>query len=193
MRGAVFDAVPGEPGHSDAFIGVHLASDEGAFVIAEGEHDFGNGYIKLGHWADTVATPRVDGTGGGRKSGTYAHLGLPLGDHLSVLARLGVADGHLMPVDRTAEVTLVRDHILAGRDNDSAGISVSESHFGGDYRRDAGDIAPYERNYEAYYMLAVTPNLNLQPNVQVILHPSGRRDIKTAVVFGVRMIASFGG
>ncbi len=193
VRAAVFDAVPGEPGHTDAFIGVHLASDEGAFLIAEGEHDVGGGYVKLGHWADTVATPRLDGTGVGRRSGTYAHVGVPLNDHLSVLARLGTADGHLMPVDRSAELTLVRDHIFPGRDSDSAGLSVSEAHFGGDYRRAAGDTAPYERNYEAYVMLAVTPNLNLQPDVQVILHPSGRRDIKTAVVLGLRLIASFGG
>ena len=199
VRGAVYDGVPGDPDHPDVFVSLHLSRADGAFAIAEAERDFDGGYVKLGHWLETAARDRVDGAGMAKPSGSYAQLSLTLTherDHpdqgLAALLRLGQADARVLPVSRSAELTLVYSGPLPGRDSDGAGVSVSDACFGQAWRVQ-NDAAACERNYELYYKAVVTSTLSLQPEVQVIVHPSGRRDLDPAVVMGFRLIKTFGG
>ncbi len=199
LSGAVYDGVPGDPDHPDVFVSLHLSRAEGAFAIAEAERDFDGGYVKLGHWLETAARDRIDGMGQAKPSGNYAQLSLTLTrehDHpdqgLAALLRIGQADARTLAVTHSVAFALVYTGLLPGRDNDGLGLGVSDACFGTAWRAQ-NDVTACERNYELYYKAIVTPDLSLQPEIQVIVHPSGRRDLDPAVVVGVRLIRTFGG
>ena len=200
VRGAVYDGVPGDPDHPDVFVNLHLSKGDGAFAIAEAERDFSGGYVKLGHWLETAPRDRIDGAGEDRPSGSYAQLSITLThekdhpDHgLSALVRVGEGDSRTLPVTRSEALTLVYAGPFPKRGDDGVGLSVSDACFGHAWRQAEGGLASCERNVELYYKAAVTPDLSLQPEAQLIVHPSGRRDLHPAVVMGLRLVKSFGG
>ena len=77
-----------------------------------------------------------------------------------------------------------------GRMADQAGISFTHARFG-DVARQAGSLSPAETTFEATYSFNINSHLNLQPDLQYVMSPSGDRAIPDAVVLGSRVIASW--
>ncbi len=193
LRGAVFDAIPGDAQDDTRFVYIRLSGDEGAHLVAEAQYDFKGGRIKLGHWANTLAAPTLDGTSTHRASGTYGQLQLTLSherEHpdqgLKTWLRVGVADDRTLAIDRYTGGGLVYDGLLPGRDDDSAGIAVATAHFGAPFRSLTGPLDS-ETTWEVSYRAAIRPGLSLQPDVQYVVHPSGDPSIRNALVVGVRL------
>ena len=197
LRGAVFDAVPGDVNDDRRFAYFRLSDDEGAQIVAEAQYDLGDGpdagRVKIGHWRNTVEAPRLDGTGTHPTSGTYGQVELTLShehDHpdqgLKAWVRAGVADAQTQAIDAYAGGGLVYAGPFAHRDDDSIGLAFARAHFGEPFRTLTGPLAA-ETTWELSYRAALRPGLSLQPDVQYVIHPSGDRSIKDALVVGLRL------
>lgn len=193
LRGGVFDAVPGDANDANRFVYVRVASDEGAHLITEGEYDGERFVVKLGHWADTIAAPRLDGTGSKRPSGTYGQVQLTLTQEaghpdqgLKAWLRAGVADKETLAIDQYSGGGLVYAGPLPGRDDDFVGFAIARARFGAPYRATVASLTN-ETTYELSYQAALRPGLSLEPDVQYVVHPGGTPGMKNAVVVGVRL------
>jgi porin len=193
LRGGVFDGVPGDVNDPNRFAYVRIASDEGAHLVAEGEYDGGDFVLKLGHWADTVPVPRLDGAGDKRMSGTYGQAQFTLSKEtahpdqgLKAWMRAGVADKDTLAVDQYLGGGLVYAGPLPGRDDDFAGFAIAHARFSAPYRAATASLAS-ETTYELSYQAAIRPGLSLEPDVQYVAHPGGMPGLKDAVVVGVRL------
>jgi porin len=193
LRGGVFDAVPGDANDPNRFVYIRVAGDEGAHLVAEGEYDGDRVVVKLGHWSNTVAAPRIDGTGDKRMSGTYGQVQFTLTQEaahpdqgLKAWVRAGVADKDTLAIDQYSGGGLVYAGPLPGRDDDFAGFAIARAHFGAPYRAAVASLTS-ETTYELSYQAAIRPGLSLEPDVQYVVHPGGVPGVKNAVVVGVRL------
>ncbi len=83
--------------------------------------------------------------------------------------------------------------LLPGRNSDVLGIAFSITRFGDDFLETVSGVgrppAKTERILELTYQIPISPNITLQPDLQLILDPlEGQSD---AVVFGLRVEAAF--
>jgi len=186
LRAGVFDGVPGDANDAHRFAYIRLAKDEGAHLVAEAQYDFKGGRLKLGHWADTAAHPRLGGTGKAHRSGTYAQGQLTIDDITEAWLRTGVADDATLPLSAYIGGGVVRAAPF-GRDDDSVGLSVAHARFGAPYRVTQGALLDDETTWEVTYRYAVRKGLTLEPDFQYVINPGGDLSIPNAVVVGVRM------
>ena len=143
------------------------------------------------------------------RTGIGANLEQQLTDQLSLFARAGLADGEREPyeftdVDRTLAVGLALSGDRWGRKDDTAGVAgvvnaISKLHqrylaagglgiLVGD-----GQLPRYgaERIVEAYYSAAVTRNLKVSFDGQLLDNLAYNRDRGPATVLAVRLHAQF--
>ena len=90
---------------------------------------------------------------------------------------------------------------IPGRDRDTAAAAVVYGGWSRELRDtqrarralDAGARGPqtYEVVLEWTYTVAVTPWLNVQPDVQYIIRPGARGDVPNALVLGTEIAVSF--
>lgn len=200
LRTGVFDAVSGDANDIHRFVYVRLSGDEGAHLIAELQHDFEGGDLKLGVWHNTGKTDRLDGNGPShRNSGLYGQLAVTLSQEadtaqgLKAWLRVGGANADLMAFDRYAGGGLVYTGLFPGRDTDQSGLAVAVAHYGRPYQASVGENLHPEVNWEASYRYDVNDRLSFQPDVQYVQHPSGRDDIDDALVFCLRAKISLEG
>ncbi len=193
VRAAVFDGVPGDANDDRKFAYIRIAGDEGAHLVAEGEYDFDGGAVKIGHWADTVARPTIDGSGVKKPQGTYGQVQFTLvkgadDDHgLKGWVRAGHAEGAVLDLSSYAGGGLVRTGTFKDRDDDMAGLAVAQAHWGNAYRaRNPGALAT-ETTWEASYQAAIRPGVSIEPDVQYVVHPGGDPAVKNAVIVAVRL------
>jgi len=85
-----------------------------------------------------------------------------------------------------AEVALGYQGLPPGRDSDVAAIAL---YYGGFSRYLPGQT--YELTLEWTYALVVTPWLTIQPDIQYIIHPSGKSSVSNALVVGVQLSLQF--
>lgn len=123
--------------------------------------------------------------------------------NLAVFGRLFVNAGNVQQLDWFASAGLVKTGTFKGRDSDTIGLIVSNTHFSDQqiaYLRDlrakaggSGSPKADEIIAELNYAFAALPGLRIMPNVQYAINPdpiyaTGRRaDIPNAVVLGVRV------
>ncbi len=203
LQAAVFDGVAGNPEHPKRIVDFRF--DDGALFVAQAERRFGSdARFEVGGWAYTAAFDALDQTGvvgpprqTGGDVGVYAlaegrliREGKSEDSGLSGWIRMGAADGHINPVTNYVGAGLVYTGLFPGRDEDQAGVAIAFARFGTPARRAslaAGDpIDDNETDLEATYRYAVTDWLNLQPDLQYVIHPGGRSRIGNAVVIGLR-------
>lgn len=81
--------------------------------------------------------------------------------------------------------------LIPTRDNDIIGVAVGYGHWSDNAKDNDGSSNPgYEMVFEATYQMELTPWLNLQPDLQYVIHPSGT-NIANALVLGARTTLSF--
>ncbi|HSE45529.1 MAG TPA: carbohydrate porin [Gemmatimonadales bacterium] len=85
-----------------------------------------------------------------------------------------------------AEVALGYQGLLPGRDSDVAAMAL---YYGGFSRYLPGQT--YELTLEWTYALVVAPWLTIQPDIQYIVHPSGKSSVSNALVVGVQLSLQF--
>ncbi|HEY5105238.1 MAG TPA: carbohydrate porin [Caulobacteraceae bacterium] len=200
----VFNAVAGDPDHRRSFVAVKLSADRGALLIAQVEKRFGDvARLEAGAWTYTADFRAIDdeATGPQRQLGGNAGLyGLAEGKllakpgaedaGLSGWIRIGVANGDINPIANYIGSGLVYTGLIAGRDKDEIGVAINRAGFGDPIRlaeaRAGRRIGEAETTLEATYRYTVRDWLNIQPDVQYVIHPGGDLALANALVVGVR-------
>lgn len=194
LRAGVFDGVPGDPGNLKRFVALRFDKGDGVHWVAELEHNFPRGYVKLGAWSCSALADRLDGQGQTKgNDGAYAQIKYDFireagddGQGLSGWLRAGQANPDIHAVETYAGGGLVYTGPLAGRDSDAVGISIAHARFGRPYADSLGvDLEP-ETIVELSYRFEIRSGFSVQPDVQYIRNPSGDPSVKDAAVAGVR-------
>lgn len=202
----IFDGVTGDPAHRGRFVAVKLSARDGAFVIAQLEKRFGDvARIEGGAWTYTAAFPsliQVDAAGSPRSvrgnGGVYGLVegrlfGGPHGNGggLNGWLRVGVANGDINRAETYLGAGLVYTGLIPGREKDDSGIAIARAGFGEGARRAGAlqglTIGGAETDLEVTYRFAFKDWLNIQPDVQYVIHPAGNQRIGNAFVIGLRL------
>ncbi len=106
---------------------------------------------------------------------------------LTVFAALTVAPAQsINTMPWFAATGLIYRGLLPGRDQDTAGLAL---YYGGFSRDLPGQT--YEMVLEWTYAIPLTPWLTVQPDIQYIINPNGRRTVKDALVVGAQLTIQF--
>ncbi|HVX60324.1 MAG TPA: carbohydrate porin, partial [Pirellulales bacterium] len=100
----------------------------------------------------------------------------------------GLSDGNPNPIHWFANIALVANGPIRGREHDLFGIGYYHLGVSGLPVLEALGLSA-ENGFEVFYDAAVTPSFRLTPDLQV-LNPA-RRGVATAVLIGVRARLSF--
>ena len=205
------------------------------FTIAESAYAYGDrqgavlpGLVKLGGWqhfgdfAATIPTAAglTLGSGTGRLQGNHGFYGLvdqmiarlPGSDDgaVGVFARLAGAPGDRNLVSLYADAGITAKGFLAGRPDDSLGLSFAVTRLSPAARQtdraeaallgSAYPIRSREMLVEATYQAEVVPGFTLQPDVQYVMRPGGGipdplspdgAPIRDALVLGLRATVQY--
>lgn len=150
--------------------------------------------VTLGAFWHTGQFERFDGGTDNGTEGLFAtwehsvrRPNLPRG-HIHFFAQYGWADDRVSPISEHAAAGLVFDGPLEHRPDDRAGIYASLA----DLSDAAGaGFASNELAIDAYYRLRWSERFWVQPEVQLIVDPSGSETISDALVLGLRIAAEF--
>lgn len=116
-----------------------------------------------------------------REDGPESDQGLTVFAALTVAPRQSI---NIMPW--FAAAGLVYRGLLPGREGDTSGLAL---YYGGFSRDVPGQT--YEMVLEWTYAMVLTPWLTVQPDVQYVINPSGRRTIKDALIVGAQLVIQF--
>lgn len=213
--------------------GLDLSLGKGTGALVAGEIGYESdpaktrlpGRYKLGFYLNTDGgqSPYYDGNGNsaaltglartrlsGNRLGLYAMVDQTVARapgkskrNLAVFGRLFVNTGNVQQLDWFASAGLVKTGTFKGRDSDTIGFILSNTHFSDqqiaylrDLRAKAGGRGSPSANEiiaELNYAIAALPGLRIMPNVQYAINPdpiyatSRKTDIPDAVVLGVRV------
>jgi porin len=193
VRAAALNAhagVPGDPG------GPRFTFDEGALVIAEAGIE-GDSHLGVGAWRytrkqDDIRDVDIHGDPVKRTAqGAYVLGEHGLGGGWTGFFRIGVSDGTTSPFQGGWQAGLQRSPALASRPDSAFSIGVDQA-WTSSRQRDltaAGGDNPSrdEAGLEITYSDKVLPHVTVQPDLQLIGHPGGLADARTAVVVGLRI------
>ncbi len=125
----------------------------------------------------------------------------PSGPELRVFGRASFAPPDRNLVDCYLETGLNYRALLPGRGRDVFGLGFTYTDLSGDVRRAARDanhfqgthqrLPDYEGVLEATYQINVSPWLQVQPDLQYIVHPGGSPRYGNALILGVRSVITF--
>lgn len=179
-------------------------NEAGYFVIGELDLNWSidrlPGVLGLGGWGHTGTFERFDGSDRKGAQGAYAYLQqtLWLADRsdlgapsLSLWLTGSVAPESVDPVGWSAAGGILWNGPIPGRPGDALGVGLayaSASGAAGSPFTRGGELA-----VEAYYRIAVTPWLSVQPDLQVVTTPGAGAagDSGTAVVGILRVVIDF--
>jgi porin len=201
LRAGVFDGVPGDPDDPTRTL-IRLSGEEGALLIAEAEHRFGErAKLKLGGWAytaefDAIEDLAPDGSPARLDSnrGAYALVEGRLWSEtadpeqgLDAWIRVGFANAEINPIDVYVGGGAVYTGVLKA--DDQLGLAIGHASFGGPARRAFG-LEGAETIAELTYALPVGDTVVVQPDLQYVWNPGGDPTIPNALVVGVRFSLS---
>jgi porin len=114
----------------------------------------------------------------------------------TTFVRIGVSDGQTTEITGDAQAGVAVNRVLASRPDSQFAAGVRYTRLSDNaiqIARDLGeDVERGEVGMELSYSDNVLPWLAVQPNLQVIADPGGRKD-KSIWVAGLRLTASFSG
>ena len=204
IRAGLFDGVAGDPSHLRRFA-IILSAKDGALLIAQVEKRYGDAArLEAGVWSYTArfdALDRFTASGAPRQIGGNAGvyglvegklLAKPKSDDggLSGWIRVGFGNGDINPINTYLGAGLVYTGLIPGRDKDKAGLAINRAGFGAPAceaaRASGSSLRDAETTLEATYGYAFSDWLNIQPDLQYVIHPSGLPQRRNATVIGVR-------
>ena len=217
--GDTFDSPSGDP-HINRH-GVHylLGGDQGWFVMSEIDFtpEKSKNRFKIGGWLHTATFTDVRDDASGQpfsvsgrdprkyssNHGIYSVLERRLAGepdktgNLEFFARAGFSSSDRNTINWSIDTGLSWTGPIPGRPDDIAALGIAYARFSyrfADSARLADPASPapdFEQVVEASYTLKVSAHLNLQPDFQYIRHPGGSTAGKDALVFLLRLNASY--
>lgn len=182
-------------------VGVFQTATAGTLAIVEparawslGESEK-NGRASVGFWRLGGNPERFDETPSSATLGLYSVLEQAVwrqsqGEHtLSGFLQIGVADGHVSPVEKHLGGGAILQGTLRGRVQDSVGVATTWIRFSSDPA--AGFELPGELIFETYYKLSVTKHFAVVQDFQYLHHAGGLRANPDCPVFTPRLLLSF--
>jgi porin len=158
----------------------------GAFLIGETGLRWNNapffhlaGNLKVGGWGHTGTFERFDGSEQAGTGGGYAIFDQTLyqppgesqnGRGLRMFLEYGGTQSDIFPIDEHAGAGCTYTGPIASRAQDVLGITAQYAQIS----HAANLIYPYELEIEGFYQFALTPWMQVQPDMQYIIHPGGR-------------------
>ena len=205
---AVFDAVPGRPGHNH---GTQLRLDaktEGAVLIGEGgwqEKDADDKVITklgIGAWTYSKSFRRLagaspdDGSETARSYGAYLLAEREIAPGFIGFFRYGRANAAVNRFVDNATAGFLWAGPIPSREEDRLGFGISLARNGADFidaSSEAGTATKKsETAYELFYDLVLSKNVSLQPDLQYIANPGMNPEHRDAVVGMLRAKVVFG-
>jgi len=212
LQTAITDGAPGDPDHPH---GTHikLGRGDGTLSIVElgytphakdaaqdNDQEAAETFNKtaIGFWRYSAQFDAIDGAPTrDHNQGAYVLAERTLyleqehpSQGLAGFVRFGLANDVVNQVDWSGSVGLRYHGLIDGRDDDIAGVAVTISHAGDQYRH-ASASKRQETDVEATYRIQATPHFAVQPTVQLIVNPSMDFTIKNAWVVGSRFEVEF--
>jgi len=199
FQGAVTDGVPGDPNNPRG-TQIRLDKWDGTLSIFElgympsRKEDEPISKTAIGLWSySTPAFDLVDPAIRPRDRGAYflsEHMLRAERDHpgqgLSGFVRFGKVNKDAYQADRSGSLGLHYKGLFDGRDDDEAGIAVTQSRASDKYRQlNASD--PSETVVEVTYREQFLPWVAVQLSLQRIINPNMDPTLKDASVIGVRL------
>lgn len=190
ILGGVFDAVPHNPNKPK----VHKISfNEGALFIAELEFirqrdvRFAVGAYKYSSQFDPILSAPPTS----RNAGMYGIIESPITETLSGWFRAGIANSTLNPVSHYIGGGIVLSNPFQGREEDQFGFAIGSAWNGNPYKQlltsQGSRPADAEWNFELSYRYQLNHMIALQPDLQYVVNTGGTKDLKNALVIGVRL------
>lgn len=202
-QAAVTDGVPGNPNNPH---GTQIRFDRGDGTLAVAEFGYTpevaeGQYSKtsLGLWRYTARAADLDPAVANQHTdqGAYVLAERTLmaeaddpAQGLSGFVRWGFVNKNVYQADWSGSIGLNYQGLIAGRDEDAAGIAVTTSHASAKYRLLNGSESS-ETIVELTYRAQVNGWLAVQPTLQYIGNPSMGPALKDAWVAGARLEVSF--
>ncbi|HEX7761672.1 MAG TPA: carbohydrate porin [Caulobacteraceae bacterium] len=186
--------VLGDPGGPD------FSFRDGVLTVTEaGWAGEGKVKVAIGAWAYSRAPGAAAGHGEPADPvqrparGAYAMAEAPLRAGVRAFIRGGFAGAGGTELAGAWQAGLRLEPAISSRPNSSASFGVSQALLPSSAIARGHDLgpplAPTETEVEATYAEKLTPHLSIQPDIQYIHRPSGRRDVKDAAVFSLRLTA----
>ncbi|WP_066825340.1 carbohydrate porin [Sphingomonas mali] len=194
VRVAAFDGVSGDPGHPNALVRERLVGSDGALLIAQVDYHLSDtAKVEAGSWHYTRARSDIGSSGMGRGQGVYVSIEGPLpgAKKWSAWARAGVANGDAQVVDGYLGLGVVRTGTFKGRKDDRVGLAIARASIG-EAARTAFNLPQAETSIEASYQWKMGTSFAVQPDVQYVRHPADLARAPSALVFGLRIVATAG-
>ena len=204
VRAAILDGIPGDPGRPRR-TAVRLGGGDGALLVAEVEYRSGATKLLAGYWRYTARfeaigpgpSPGRPRTGSGN-DGAYllaerrlARFGADEARNLAGWLRVGAAEDEFNPADLYLGGGLVATGTLESRPQDQFGLAVAGVRFGRPFRQvptGPGQVGEREEiAFEATYRAVLAPWLSLQPDLQYVVNPGGRSDLRDALAVAIRV------
>jgi porin len=214
VQAALTDAVPGDPdrprgthikfGNGDGSLSIvefgYTPQEKNQQTDADSKQEPAEVFNKtaIGFWRYTAKFDAIDGSPSRHHNqGAYliAERSLWMESHhpsqgLAGFVRVGIASESVNQSDWTSSVGLRYHGLISGRDDDIAGLAVTVSHAGDQYRR--ANVSEHdELSLEATYRAQITPYFAVQPTLQFIDNPNMDAAIKNAWVVGSRFEVEF--
>ena len=207
LLAAIYDGRPGDP-ELPRRNHLHTPGENGAFTALEAGVLRGKAgsadYVKLGigGWVDTAGAEDFTGTRHSFNHGVYLIAEKTLfttgedGQGLGAFVQFGFADPQRNEIGRYWGAGLNYTGLIPGRDHDVAGIAVASARNGDHFLHfmQTAQASAFERAetvIEATYLAELRPWLNVQPDVQYVIHPGTDPALDDALVAGARVQVTF--
>lgn len=187
---AVYDGVPGKPGHPQ---GTHIVfkKSDGLFKSAEWGFAHEKNYkIGFGYWQHTAEVDNpVDGTTSNANSGYYVIGEKHLRDDLAVFFQYGQADANKNQLDGYRGVGITLSNLLVKED--SIGLGYASAHNGTPFLNANVDLTAAENIMELTYLRPIADKCKVQASLYYVEHPSMAKDVTNTLALGLRVYVDF--
>jgi porin len=197
LFGGVFNGRPGAPGHP-AGTQVQFGHGNGVLGALEAGIRSGKDYkLGIGSWGRTGKSKSPGGATRHRNHGFYiigekrlfgGHYQRPA---LSAFVQLGTGESTRNKIDRYIGAGLTLKGIVPQRADDSFGFGMARAFTSVAYRRAKPGRPTAETALEFTYKAHVKDYLNVQPDVQYVIHPASEPHVSNAWVLGLRTELTF--
>lgn len=205
VRVAVLDGVPGNAGDESSFVHLSLGGDDGALLIGEVGIDALSGSsplkVAIGGWSYTAwfedaVHPEIvhSGAYGFYLLGETRLFESARGGQLNAFARAGYADERVHSMASSLAAGLASSGFFPARPEDQVGLGVAIVSQSQRLERASAVEGLHPRNevaLELTYQASPLHNLQIQPDIQYILHPGMSDTLSNCLLLAIRANLTF--